>query len=78
MSISRDDVREIILFPYFLAAGTHVKKDIPRVVDVAKRAYPEIDFGILSYLGALDGIDTLILRLIRESGRQADPPRSAE
>lgn len=55
------DITKITVFPYFLAAGKHVAKDIPSVIGVAKRAYPEIDFEILPYLGALEGISSLIL-----------------
>ena len=52
---------EIAVFPYFLAAGTHVANDIPRLIDEEKEKYPQIKFTILPHLGALKGISTLIL-----------------
>jgi sirohydrochlorin ferrochelatase len=65
-------ITEITVFPYFLAAGAHVANDIPNVIGVAKRAYSEIDFEILPYLGALEGIGALILKQIGESRGPAD------
>ena len=58
---------EIAVFPYFLAAGTHVANDIPRMVEGEKEAYPNIDFEILPHLGALQGISSLILKHIYKS-----------
>ena len=65
--LSAAGTTEIKVFPYFLAGGTHVADDIPRVVRVAKRAYPDIDFEILPYFGALEGISSLILKQIDTS-----------
>ena len=65
-------ITEITVFPYFLAAGAHVANDIPNVIGVAKRAYPEINFEILPYLGALEGISALILKQIDESRGPVD------
>ena len=58
---------EIAVFPYFLVAGTHVANDIPRIIAEAKETYPDIHFEILPHLGALKGIDTLVLTHIYKS-----------
>ena len=58
---------EIKVFPYFLVAGTHVVKNIPRIIEEAKETYPDIHFEILPHLGALKGIDTLVLTHIYKS-----------
>jgi len=58
---------DIKIFPYFLAAGTHVHNDIPRIVEEEKTNYPQIHFEILPHLGALQGISTLILNQIYKS-----------
>lgn len=55
---------EIIAFPYFLSAGTHVHNDIPRIINDEKAYYPQVHFEILPHLGALQGISTLILNHI--------------
>ena len=55
---------EIKVFPYFLAAGTHVITDIPNLIAEEEKNYPEVHFEILPHLGALQGISTLILNQI--------------
>jgi sirohydrochlorin ferrochelatase len=51
----------IEVFPHFLAAGTHVVKDIPAVLQKTESRFPQISFRILPHLGGLDGISRLIL-----------------
>lgn len=66
-------IKDITVFPYFLASGAHVADDIPQVIEAAKRVYPQIEFRILPYLGSLKGISNLILRHIAE-----EPPETGE
>ena len=56
--------KEIKIFPYFLAAGTHVTNDIPRRIKEEQERYPSVNFEVLPHLGALQGISTLILNQI--------------
>jgi sirohydrochlorin ferrochelatase len=65
--LADEGVTEITVFPYFLAAGTHVFNDIPKIIDEEKENYPGIHFEILPHLGALQGISTLILNQIYKS-----------
>ncbi len=65
--LAEEGATSIVVFPYFLAAGTHVAHDIPRIVEEEKEAYPNIDFEILPHLGALQGISSLILKHIYKS-----------
>ena len=62
--LAHDGVTEILVFPYFLAAGMHVANDIPRLIAEEKENFPNINFEILPHLGALHGISTLILNHI--------------
>ncbi|HEY5654059.1 MAG TPA: CbiX/SirB N-terminal domain-containing protein [Pontiella sp.] len=55
---------EIKVFPYFLTAGTHVVKDIPKLIENEQTTHPQIKFEILPHLGALEGISNLILNQI--------------
>lgn len=59
-----DGATEIKVFPYFLAAGTHVVNDIPKQIAEEEENYPNVHFEILPHLGALQGISTLILNQI--------------
>lgn len=59
--LTEEGATEITVFPHFLAAGTHVANDIPRIINEAKKLYPDVTFNILPHLGALPGISTMIL-----------------
>ena len=52
---------QITIFPYFLAAGKHVKADIPEIVEVFKDKYSNIEFKVLPHFGKCKGIEDLIL-----------------
>lgn len=56
----------LLLFPHFLAAGTHVSRDIPAALDAARARHPKIPMRLLPHLGALPGIPALIFDLLRE------------
>ncbi|WP_107850620.1 sirohydrochlorin chelatase [Oceanimonas marisflavi] len=49
--------RDITLFPYFLAEGKHVVKDLPSVLEEKKAQYPGVKFTQLPHLGAIPGFD---------------------
>jgi sirohydrochlorin cobaltochelatase len=57
----KEGVEEIKVFPYFLAAGTHVVIDIPKQIAEVEETYPNIEFEMLPHLGGLQGISSLIL-----------------
>jgi sirohydrochlorin cobaltochelatase len=56
-----DGCKVIKIFPYFLAAGKHVKDDIPSEIKKFKKKYPEIEFILLPHIGECNGIENLIL-----------------
>ena len=55
--------REIIVFPYFLAAGTHVANDIPQALDVFSEQHPLIKVRLASHLGASSALPMTILEV---------------
>ena len=55
------ECKVIKIFPYFLAAGKHVKEDIPAEIKRFKKRYPEIEFKLLPHIGECKGIENLIL-----------------
>jgi sirohydrochlorin ferrochelatase len=69
--LAKAGATRIRVFPYFLAAGSHVARDIPRAVSEAQAAHPGITFEILPYLGALDGLTALIAGRLDGSGAAA-------
>ncbi len=54
---------EIIVLPYFLTQGRHVKEDIPRLVAEKARAFPETPIRLLEYVGASPGMLELLEKL---------------
>lgn len=47
-----NNVKEVVVFPYFLASGRHVFKDIPEIISSEKVKYPEINIKLLKYFGS--------------------------
>jgi len=43
---------EVLILPYFLAAGRHVLEDIPDIVDQEKTKYPDVSITSLPYFGS--------------------------
>jgi sirohydrochlorin ferrochelatase len=55
-------VDEIVIFPFFISAGSHVQTDIPQAVETARQRYPDVRFHITRHLGILDAVEDLILQ----------------
>lgn len=53
--------QEIIVFPYFLAAGTHVAVDIPEAVLEFSERHPQVNVRLVRHLGAVAGMPRTIL-----------------
>ena len=62
--------REIVVFPYFLAAGRHVVEDIPAEVSPVKEKYPEVDVRIASHLGHSNALPDIIIDTAQLSEQQ--------
>ncbi|MGL1902571.1 MAG: CbiX/SirB N-terminal domain-containing protein [Fibrobacterales bacterium] len=50
----------IDILPYFLNAGVHVERDIPKLMSEAQATYPKCRFTTLPYIGALTGMQSLV------------------
>jgi sirohydrochlorin ferrochelatase len=46
------NVDRIVIVPFFLQAGAHVTRDIPELVERARKQYPSVDIVVTSYVGA--------------------------
>lgn len=51
---------EITVLPYFLAAGSHVSRDIPALVRERQLAHPEVKIELADYVGSLPGLVELL------------------
>lgn len=52
---------EIVAFPYFLAAGTHVAQDIPKAIAEFNTAHPDVKVRLTPHLGASAALPGAIL-----------------
>ncbi|HSL61234.1 MAG TPA: CbiX/SirB N-terminal domain-containing protein [Desulfotignum sp.] len=59
--LAEQGVDEMIIFPFFISAGSHVQSDIPREVDKVRSRYPGVRFSITRHLGVLEPIEEIIL-----------------
>ncbi|MCG8567984.1 MAG: CbiX/SirB N-terminal domain-containing protein [Desulfobacterales bacterium] len=59
--LARDGVSEMVIFPFFISAGSHVNQDIPEAVEQARKSYPHIQFKLTRHLGVIDSVEDLIL-----------------
>jgi sirohydrochlorin ferrochelatase len=57
---------EIVLFPFFISGGSHVTQDLPRIISELRLAYPQLNFKLLPHLGAMQGIESLIIKNLME------------
>jgi len=56
--------KEIVVFPYFLAAGTHVAGDIPEEVEAFRASHPDVRISLTAHLGAAPTLPQAILGLV--------------
>ena len=54
---------QLWVLPYFLAAGRHVRDDVPALLDQARERHPQIAIRLCEHLGAESGLPELLLRL---------------
>lgn len=58
--------QEIVVFPYFLAAGTHVVSDIPEAIEAFRAEHPEVHIRLTDHLGASEALPRAILAVATE------------
>ena len=61
-------VSDVLVVPYFLTTGIHLKRDLPRLVEELRPKYPGVRFDVAE---PLDGHPALIDILIDRSKRRA-------
>ncbi len=57
----------IILMPYFLYMGAHVREDLPQEMEAAKQRYPAIQFIMGTHLGAHLKLAEIVVERIKET-----------
>ena len=54
---------QLWVLPYFLAAGRHVRDDVPALLEQARERHPEVVINLCSHLGAEADLPGVLLRL---------------
>ncbi len=57
----------IIIHPYFLNSGMHVTKDIPEIIEIAKKEYPAIEFVYTEPIGVHNLLTDIIFERIEKA-----------
>lgn len=61
-------VKKIIIVPFFLFVGNHVRRDIPEIIIKQKAAYPGVEFIYANNLGDDSKIVEIVIDRILEAG----------
>jgi sirohydrochlorin ferrochelatase len=76
-SCIRQRVQKIVIVPYFMQSGTHVTRDIPELVDKARKRHPDLDIVVTDYVGAHPLMAKIVEDLVEKTKRlTALPPRT--
>lgn len=59
-ALVNEGIQEIVVMPYFLSVGVHMKRDIPEILDEARKAHPDITITIKEHLG----VDSLMAQMV--------------
>ncbi len=65
-------VDRIVIVPFFLQAGAHVTRDIPELVERARKQYPSVSIIITDYVGAHPLMAKIVEDLARSGGEKRD------
>ena len=57
----------VLMVPYFLSAGIHLRRDLAAARDELSWRHPEVDFRLGSPLGPHDLLDRLVVERIRQA-----------
>jgi sirohydrochlorin ferrochelatase len=69
----------VLMIPYFLSAGVHLRRDLTAARDELSRRHPGVEFCLGSPLGPHPLLDQLVAERIRELDPQnRDNPRSPD
>lgn len=65
--LAGDGIDEIIILPFFLIEGNHMKQDIPEIIEAEKEKFPGVDIQLVEHIGA----DLRIVDILADKARAA-------
>ena len=61
-ALHADGVRDVLVYPFFLAAGRHVASDIPEIIRELDAQHPDMELTLARYLGADPELPAFVAR----------------
>lgn len=61
----------VVVMPYFLAPGRHVRRDVPALVDAARAAYPDVEIVVGDVFGADPRVVDVLTSQIEDALRRS-------
>jgi len=58
--------QRVLLMPYFLFVGAHVREDLPEEMTQAKERYPQVEFAMGPHLGVHRKLAELVVERVAE------------
>jgi len=65
-NLSEKDILKVVVIPYFLFNGNHIKEDIPEKLDALKELYPAMEFSFGSPIGKEPLMADIMLKRVNE------------
>jgi sirohydrochlorin ferrochelatase len=62
--------REITVHPWFLGPGRHTREDLPRLVEEARRAHPDVRVAITEPLGIHEKLVDVVIERVEAAQRR--------
>ncbi|WP_159517254.1 sirohydrochlorin chelatase [Sunxiuqinia indica] len=64
--IAHSDINKVLVIPYFLFNGNHIKQDIPDILTQLKEKYPHLDFHFSKPIGREPLMAEIMYRKVQE------------
>jgi sirohydrochlorin ferrochelatase len=61
------ELRRVVVVPYFLTLGVHLRRDLPRLIAAAKQTFPDFEIEVGAPLEGHPLMPSLILDRVREA-----------
>jgi len=66
-ALHRDGIRQVVLVPYFLHHGIHLREDIPGIVQEVVARLPGLDVAMAPHLGFDDALVEVVERRLSQA-----------
>jgi len=65
--LHHDGIRHVILVPYFLHRGIHLREDIPGILDEVRSRLPDLEIAMAPHLGYDDALVDVVEKRLEQT-----------